>query len=83
MHGFLNVFLAAALAYQGAPVERLLATLDTEKAEDFSFGNTMTRCAEGTLSSDQIRATREHFAVSFGSCSFEEPMEDLRALQLL
>lgn len=30
-----------------------------------------------------IRSTRQNFAISFGSCSFEEPIEDLKALNLL
>ena len=83
MHGFLNVFLAAALAYHGASAERLRATLETEKAPQFAFESQTSRCAEGILSREQIQAAREQFAVSFGSCSFEEPIEDLRALQLL
>jgi hypothetical protein len=83
MHGFLNVFLAAALAYQGASAEQLTAMLDTEKAESFCFENAIVRCADETLSTDQVRVARQRFAISFGSCSFEEPIEDLQALRLL
>ena len=83
MQGFLNVFLAAGLAYQGVPAEELTATLDLEDAQCFTFENQMIRCPQGTLSTDQIRAAREHFAVSFGSCSFEEPIRDLQTLRLL
>jgi hypothetical protein len=31
----------------------------------------------------RIRDARQHFAISFGSCSFEEPLADLRELKLL
>jgi hypothetical protein len=35
------------------------------------------------LKFDEIAEARERFAHSFGSCSFEEPLADLRALGLL
>jgi hypothetical protein len=35
------------------------------------------------LSADQIEDARDGFAVSFGSCSFDEPIEDLRSLGLM
>ncbi len=38
---------------------------------------------EWGVSADSIARTREQFAISFGSCSFEEPVADLRALRLL
>ena len=83
MHGFLNVFLAAGLAYQGAAEGELTATLGIEDALCFTFENQMIRCPRGTLSTDQVRMAREHFAVSFGSCSFDEPIKDLQTLHLL
>jgi hypothetical protein len=33
-----------------------------------------------TLTAEQIRVARERFAISFGSCSLTEPIEDLRKL---
>ena len=35
------------------------------------------------ISVDQLRDARETTALSFGSCSFEEPVQDLRAIALL
>jgi hypothetical protein len=83
MHGFLNVFLAAGLAYQGVVAGELTAMFGIEDAACFTFENQMIRCPRGTLSTDQVRVAREQFAVSFGSCSFDEPIKDLQALQLL
>jgi hypothetical protein len=40
------------------------------------------RYARRTLSGEQIAHARRMFAVSFGSCSFTEPLEGLRAFQL-
>ncbi len=100
MHGFLNVFLAALFAHEGAPSQVIARVLDEEHSENFSFDGAQAywRAAFGRdqtaeseldanagagISSERIRAAREEFAISFGSCSFEEPIEDLRALQLL
>jgi hypothetical protein len=33
-----------------------------------------------SFSSTAIREMREEFAISFGSCSFEEPMGEMRAM---
>jgi len=82
MHGFLNVFLAAALAYQGTSA-KVAAILDSDRADQLHFGDGEAQFAEVTIPTDQIRIMRERFAISFGSCSFEEPIEDLRALRLL
>jgi hypothetical protein len=36
-----------------------------------------------SLALGQLREARERFASSFGSCSFDEPMDDLRTMNLL
>ncbi len=82
MHGFLNVFLAAALAYQGTSA-KVAAILDSDRAEQLHFGDGEAQFADVTILTDQIRIMRERFGISFGSCSFEEPIEDLRTLRLL
>jgi hypothetical protein len=38
---------------------------------------------ETKITAQTIRAARQNFAISFGSCSFEEPLADLRELKLL
>ena len=60
------------------------STTDTIEASD-SFDFTADRIAwhDHTLSLAQITDARDHFAVSFGSCSFDEPRDDLRELNLL
>jgi len=83
MHGFLNVFLAAMLAYHKVPVEQVNSAIEAEAPEYFRFENAVARCGGVSLSTEQIQAAREKFAVSFGSCSFEEPIEDLQSLGLL
>lgn len=74
MHGFLNVFLAAALPDQANAV---LAETDPEA---FAFDDDGAWWRGHRVSTEEIIAMRRDFATSFGSCSFEEPIADLRAL---
>lgn len=80
MHGFVNVFAAAAFAWHGMDRESLILVLEESHAPAFEFGGTHLRWRGLRLSIDQIRIARRDFAHSFGSCSFEEPLEDLRKL---
>jgi hypothetical protein len=80
MHGFLNVFLAAAFAWNGdRDLEPVLAETDPEA---FGFDDHV-RWRDRSLDAAQVRRARIHFAHCFGSCSFEEPVHDLETLGLL
>jgi hypothetical protein len=76
-HGFVNLFLAAALAWNG---EDPLPTLEERSASAFQFGLDRVGWHGHTLTVAQIVDARQRFAISFGSCSFEEPIADLQAL---
>jgi hypothetical protein len=77
MHGFLNVFLAAAFLWHGeSDIAAILA--ETEPAA-FHFDQSAHWRGE-SLSANQIAEARLQFAHSFGSCSFEEPIADLEQL---
>ncbi len=80
MHGFVNVFVAAAFAWHGMDRESLILVLEETHAPEFEFGEDQL-CWRGLrLSTEQIYTARRDFAHSFGSCSFEEPLQDLREL---
>ena len=83
MHGFLNVFTAAAFAWRGVDRDTILEVLDDADAAAFQFSDEELRWRGRSLSTAEIQATRRDFAHSFGSCSFEEPLADLRGLGLL
>lgn len=83
MHGFLNVLVAAAFAWYGVPIDSVTAILEETDAEAFEFADEELRCRGARLGTRQVHAARRDFAHSFGSCSFEEPVSDLRALELL
>ncbi len=83
MHGFLNVLLAAAMVFGGAERDDVLNTVEESRGDAFRFSESGVEWHGRGLSGEQLRFAREQFMVSFGSCSFEEPMADLRALGLI
>jgi hypothetical protein len=82
MHGFLNVFCAAVLLWHEPDLRQEAAwMLDERDADAITMDEAMTWHNSGvTLTAEQIRVAREQFCISFGSCSFAEPIEDLRKL---
>ena len=83
MHGFLNVLGAAVLAAEHRwDVHQTAIILDEENADSFSFADDFFAWREWRIDIKRLQY-RRRFVVSFGSCSFDEPREDLRALKLL
>lgn len=84
MFGFLNVFLAAALIRAARlPPGEAEAVLVEGAAEAFQFDNEGVMCRGVRLENTRLARVREAFAMSFGSCSFAEPVEELRSMKLL
>ncbi len=83
MHGFLNVFLAAAFMLAGMEPAVAVQLLNEQSADAFQFGSDVITWRNHSLTMQDIAAAREGFSTSFGSCSFTEPIEDLRSLHLL
>jgi hypothetical protein len=83
MHGFLNVFVAAAFAWQDAPRERVHAIIEETDPTTFRFDADELQWRGASVTVAQIRSARRYFAHSFGSCSFEEPVSALHELGLL
>jgi hypothetical protein len=83
MHGFLNVLGAGVLALEHDWTQReITQMLDDEDSGSFSFTEDFFAWRNWRISTEAIAARRE-FVTSFGSCSFDEPREDLRVLNLL
>jgi hypothetical protein len=80
MHGFVNVFVAAIVAYYGASVEDVIGVLDERSPAAFQWDADALTCRGFHMTAKQIKEVREEFAISFGSCSFLEPVHDLKAL---
>ncbi len=83
MHGFLNVFLASAFLRTGLEEAEAIRLLEDQSVASFGFEEAGARWRAHRISAEQLADVRRHFAVSFGSCSFEEPVGELRLLNFL
>lgn len=83
MHGFLNVFGAGVLAAaNGISQDLVQFILDDENPESFHFNDDEFSWKGLRVANLEIEKIR-HQVTSFGSCSFDEPREDLRNLGFL
>jgi hypothetical protein len=83
MHGFLNVLGAAVLAAEHRwDAHQTSIMLEDENADSFSFSDDFFAWHEWKIDIERLKYRRK-FVTSFGSCSFDEPSEDLRTLRLL
>ncbi len=84
MHGFLNVLILAAFANQGnISWEAGVALLEERSIDAFQFTDTAIRWQDYSLELSEIEQARWQCFRSFGSCSIQEPIDDLHALELL
>ena len=83
MHGFLNVLGAAVLAAEHRwDVDQAVMMLEDEDPESFSFIDDFFAWRDWKIDTKHLQDRRK-VVRSFGSCSFDEPRDDLRALNLL
>jgi hypothetical protein len=87
MHGFVNVFLAAAVAWKTAPADQkadpppaVVSLLEERDASAFTLESAAIRWRGLEITEADIASARDAIARSFGSCSFVEPVSDLEAL---
>ena len=83
MHGFLNVLGAGVLGLEHDWTEKQIAEmLEDEDASSFSFTEGFFAWRDWKVATERVAVHRE-LVTSIGSCSFDEPRDDLRALNLL
>lgn len=80
MHGFINFFLAAAMAYEGASQTRVISILNDRDESRFGATANELRWCDRNFSIETIHKIRSQFVISFGSCSFEEPIAEMRSM---
>jgi hypothetical protein len=84
MYGFLNVTILAALAYwQKIAQEDAIALLNESSLDSFIFTENSIGWGDFQLTLSEIETARKNCFKSFGSCSFQEPISDLKHLKLL
>jgi hypothetical protein len=78
MHGFVNLALSAAFARAGWSAGQLTEVLAEPSPSAFRFESHSASWRGHHLPHEALRVCRAEFLISFGSCSFEEPIEELR-----
>lgn len=80
MLGFVNAFVAALLLREGAGADVAGLALRESDAAAFAFDDDALRWRDRTIPTARVADGRARLAHSFGSCSFEEPASELRAM---
>lgn len=83
MFGFVNVFLAAAFAREGMAESDVARLLEESDPAAISFDDAGAAWRGVTITTESLARARREAILSFGSCSFAEPVEELRSLGLL
>jgi hypothetical protein len=84
MHGFLNLLAAAVFAHaEGLGEPELAALLAEEDPDAFAVGAEGLTVHGHHAGAAAIEAARAELFTAYGSCSFSEPVEDLKALGVL
>jgi hypothetical protein len=83
MHGFLNLFLAACFLRQDLNNSFVYNLINETDANNLEFADDGVLWKEHAVLTQIIETVRTKNAISFGSCSFLEPLEDLQNLELL
>ncbi len=84
MHGFINVFIASAIALQHrAKEDELTQVIEETDPSAFRFSEHGVVWRDREITLEELGTTRARFALGYGSCSFSEPLDDLRKLGLL
>ena len=85
LFGYLNVLLAATLAWERAPTADIVAMLEEHEPAALRMGPDGVRWRETLLPVGAIDASRSGFVAGFGSCSIREPLDEgatmLQAMQ--
>ena len=83
MHGFLNLFLAAAFLRAGMERGQVVRLLEDQTADAFKFQAGSIQWRDESVDVDQIADARMNVGIAFGSCSFEDPIAELKTLGVL
>lgn len=83
MFGYVNLFLASAFIRKGIAEREACAILEESEPEEFWFRESGVAWRGNELNRDDLRMTRSRLFLSFGSCSFREPVDEARELGLI
>lgn len=82
MHGYFNLFFGAMLAFaHNVSFNELSKVIEADQAtgDVVDTGETLSWLGH-KLSYQEVKSFREDYVISYGSCSFVEPIEDAKSL---
>ena len=83
-YGFINVFGAGIIAHvHNLPKEILTEIIREDNPKNFILDNDSFRWKNYSVKTGEIENARNNLMISFGSCNFKEPIEDLQKINLL
>jgi hypothetical protein len=74
MHGFVNVILASSILHRDGDIAAVSALLEDASPANFRFDEEHIRWRDWSFTTQQLVEVRENLMMSFGSCSFVEPL---------
>lgn len=81
MHGYLNVFIGSSIArVKRLGIDKITEILEETDAEAFFLHEDAAGWRDWSIDRTQLARCRETFCLGYGSCSFTEPLADLRSL---
>ncbi len=83
MFGYLNVFLTAVFVRAGLPEAVLIELLQEEDPSSISFDDGGVTWRGHRADAQCLADSRKLLAVSFGSCSFTEPVDEAKQLHII
>ena len=83
MFGFLNLFLVTGFVRAGMHESDAVRLLEERSPRAFQVEDDGITWERHRLDREALRSMRQEGMISFGSCSFTEPLSDLQALHLL
>jgi len=84
VHGFINVFVASLIAYDNINNhDMIINVLMDEDPSNFIFNDSSLSYRDISISLERIEEIRSMFLYSFGTCSFDDPIDDLTSLGII
>lgn len=84
MYGFIPIYLAAILANMYSLTDdAVAAVISCDDPGAFEITDSYMRFGDHAVPNEEIQSLRASHVLTFGSCSFDEPREDLRAAKLM
>jgi len=82
-HGFINMFLSSMLAFSGQKDKDLISKiLDCQDKQKFIFTDEGIKFENVQISTKKIIKARKQ-VISFGSCDFIQPINDLKDMEII